>query len=60
MRVHQRLSTFRTFACWQPSQVHVGPQLQTSHWQEALVAGDFWQPQVHGVPTQVSHSQTFD
>ena len=61
MRVHQRLSTFRTFACWQPSQVHVGPQSQTSpHGQEALGAGEFRQPQAHWVPTQVSHSQTFD
>jgi len=42
--------------------VHVGPQLQASpHWQEALDAGlEFWQPQVHCVPTQVLHSQTFD
>jgi hypothetical protein len=62
MRVHQRLSTFRTSACRQFSQVHVGPQLQTSpHWQEALGAGaGFWQPQVHWAPTQVSHAQTFD
>ncbi|MGE4057016.1 MAG: hypothetical protein AB7F99_19680 [Vicinamibacterales bacterium] len=59
--MHQRLSTDRTFACWQPSQVHMGLQLQTSpHWHEALVAGEFWQPHVHGVPTQVSHRQTFD
>jgi hypothetical protein len=49
-------------ACWQPSQVHVGPQLQVSpHWQEELGAGaEFWQPQVHWVPTQVLHSQTLD
>jgi hypothetical protein len=42
--------------------VHAGPQLQTSpHWQEALGANAaFWQPQVHWVPTQVSHPQTFD
>jgi hypothetical protein len=62
MSVHQRLSTFRAFARWQPWQVHVGPQLQTSpHWQTALGAGaEFWQPHVHWVPTQVSHSQTFD
>jgi hypothetical protein len=62
MLVHQRLSTFRAAACRQPSQVHVGPQLQTSpHWHDALSAGaECWQPQVHWVPTQVSHPQTFD
>jgi hypothetical protein len=60
--VHYRLSTFDAFACWQPSQVHVGPQLQTSpHWHGTLDAGAaFWQPQVHNVPTQVWHTQTFD
>jgi len=48
-------------ACWQPSQVHVGPQLQTSpHWHEVAGTGaGFWQPQVHQVP-QVPHTQTFD
>jgi hypothetical protein len=62
MRVHQRFSTFRAVACRQPSQLHVGPQLQTSpHWQEVLGAGaEFWQPHVHWVPPQVSHPQTFD
>jgi len=60
--VHHRLSEMRPFACWQLWQVHVSPQLQTSpHWQEAAATGAaFWQPQVHWVPTQVSHTQTFD
>jgi hypothetical protein len=42
--------------------VQVGPQLQTSpHWHEvAGTAAAFWQPQVHWVPTQVPHPQTFD
>ena len=48
-------------ACWQPSQVRVGPQLQTSpHWQALGAGAEFWQPHVHWVPTQVSHPQTFD
>ena len=57
-----RLSEARAFACWQPVQVHVAPQLQTSpHWHDAIGAGaGFWQPQVHSVPTQVSQTQTFD
>ena len=52
----------RAFACWQLSQLHVSPQLQTSpHWHEAAGTGaGFWQPQVHWVPTQVPHTQTFD
>jgi len=43
-------------------QVHVGPQLETSpHRHEAVGTGaGFWQPQVHCVPTQVAHPQTFD
>jgi hypothetical protein len=61
VRVHQRLSAFRTFACWQLLQQHVGPQLQTSpHWHEAVAAAEVWQPQVHWIPTQVSHPRTFD
>ena len=52
----------RAFACWQLVQVQPSPQLQTSlHWHEAVGTGaGFWQPQVHCVPTQVSHTQTFD
>ena len=34
--VHYRLSDWRALACWQPLQVQVGPQPQTSpHWHEA-------------------------
>jgi len=60
--VHHRLSDTRALPCWQLLQVHVGPQLQTSpHWHEAAGTGAaFWQPQVHRVPTQVPHTQTFD
>ena len=52
----------RAFACSQLSQVQVGPQLQASpHWHDAAdAAAEFWQPQVHWGPTQVSHTQTFD
>jgi hypothetical protein len=60
--VHHRLSDWRAFACWQPLQVHVGPQLQTSpHWHEAAggLAG-FWQPQLHSEPVQTAHAQPFD
>jgi hypothetical protein len=62
--VHYRLSAWRAFACWQPLQLHVGPQLQTSpHWHEAAdwAAGfGFWQPQVHPEPVQAAQRQTFD
>jgi hypothetical protein len=52
----------RTFACWQLLQLQVPPQLHASpHWHEAVGTGaEFWQPQVHWVPTQVSQTQTFD
>jgi hypothetical protein len=52
----------RAFACWQLLQVHASPQLHTSpHWQDAgAIAAEFRQPQVHWLPTQVSHTQTFD
>jgi hypothetical protein len=52
----------RAFACWQLLQVQVPPQLHASpHWHEAVGTGaEFWQPQVHWVPTQVSQTQTFD
>jgi hypothetical protein len=40
MKDSYRLAAIRTFTCWQPSQVHVGPQWQTSpHWHEAAGAG---------------------
>jgi len=60
--LHHRVSEMRAFACWQLLQVQVSPQLQTSpHWQEAVGTGaGFWQPQVHWIPTQVPHTQTFD
>jgi len=60
--VHYRLSAWRVFACWQPLQVHVGPQLQTSpHWLEAAGrSAGFWQPQVHSEPGQTAHAQPFD
>jgi hypothetical protein len=60
--VHYRLSAWRAFACWQPLQVHVGPQLQNSpHWHEvAGRAAAFWQPQVHAEPVQAAQAQTFD
>src|SRR5258706_7649443 len=60
--VHHRVSEMRAFACWQLLQLQVTPQLHASpHWHEAVGAGaEFWQPQVHWVPTQVSQTQTFD
>ena len=60
--VHYRLSAWRAFACWQPLQVHVGPQLQTSpHWHEAAGrSARFWHPQVHSEPVQTAHAQPFD
>jgi len=60
--VHHRLSERRAFAWWQPSQVHAGPQLQTSpHWHDAVgCAAALWQPQVHSEPVQAAHTQTFD
>jgi hypothetical protein len=60
--MHHRVSEMRGLSCWQLVQSHVSPQSQTSpHWHEAARTGaGFWQPQVHGVPTQVAHSQTFD
>jgi hypothetical protein len=56
------MSDWRAFACWQPLQLHVGPQLQTSpHWHEADGrAAAFWQPHVHSEPVQAAHAQTFD
>jgi hypothetical protein len=52
----------RAVACWQPLQLHVSPQLQTSpHWHEAVgTAAGFWQPHVHSGPIQVPQAQTFD
>jgi hypothetical protein len=48
-------------ACWQPWQLHVGPQLQTSpHWHDTGRAAAFWQPHVHSEPVQVAQTQTFD
>jgi hypothetical protein len=60
--MHYRLSAWRAFACWQPLQVHVGPQLQTSpHWHEAAGrSAEFWHPQVHSEPVQTPHAQPFD
>ncbi len=60
--MHHRGSEMRAFACWQLLQLQVPPQLHASpHWQEAVGTGaEFWQPQVHWVPTQVSQTQTFD
>jgi hypothetical protein len=60
--VHYRLSAWRAFACWQPLQVQVGPQLQTSpHWHEAAGrSAEFWQPQAHSEPVQTAHAQPFD
>lgn len=60
--VHYRLSDWCASACWQPSQVHVGPQLQTSpHWHEAAGrAAAFWQPHAHSEPVQAAQAQTFD
>ena len=48
--------------CWQPLQMHVGPQLQTSpHWHEAAGrSAAFWQPQAHSEPVQTAHAQPFD
>jgi hypothetical protein len=58
--VHYRLTDWR--ACWQPVQLHAGPQLQTSpHWHEAAVrAAGLWQPQVHSEPVQTVQAHTFD
>jgi hypothetical protein len=59
--VHYRLSDWRAFACWQPLQVHVGPQPQTSpHWHEAGRAAALWQLHVHSEPVQVAQANTFD
>jgi hypothetical protein len=60
--VHYRLSAWRGFACWQPWQVHVGPQLQTSpHWHEpAGRAAGVWQPQLHSEPVQIAPAHAFD
>ena len=60
--VHHRVSGVRAFACWQLLQLQVPPQLHASpHWHEAAGTGaEFWQPQVHWVPAQVSQTQTFD
>jgi hypothetical protein len=60
--MHYRLSAWHAFACWQPWQVHVGPQLQTSrHWHEAAGrSAGFWHPQVHSEPVQTPHAQPFD
>jgi hypothetical protein len=60
--MHYRLSDWRPFACWQPLQSHVGPQLQTSpHWHEAAgQPAGFWHPHVHSEPVQTVQAQTFD
>ena len=51
-----------TPACWQPSQVHAGPQLQASpHWHAPVGwAAAVWQPHVHSFPVQVPQAHTFD
>jgi hypothetical protein len=60
--VHHRLSDWRPVACRQPSQLHVGPQLQTSpHRHEAAGrAAELWQPHMHSEPGQTAHAHTFD
>jgi hypothetical protein len=62
--VHYRLADWRAFACWQPLQVHVGPQPQTSpHRHEAAdwTGGfGFWQPHLHSEPVQTAHAHAFD
>jgi hypothetical protein len=60
--VQYRLSGPGAFACRQPLQLHVGPQLQASpHWQDAAVrAAGSWQPQVHSEPGQTAHAHPFD
>jgi len=52
----------RASACRQFPQLQTPPQRQTSpHWHEAAGTGaGCWQPQVHWVPAQVSHTQTFE
>jgi hypothetical protein len=60
--VHYRLAAWRASACWQPLQLHVGPQLQTSpHWHEAAGrSAAVWHPQVHSEPVQVAQAHTSD
>jgi hypothetical protein len=62
IEMHYRLSDGRAFAWWQPLQLHVGPQLETSpHWHEAAGrAAGFWPPHLQSEPVQTAQAQTFD
>jgi len=59
---HHRQADWHAFACWQPSHVHAGPQLQTSpQWHDASdLASAFRQPHVQSEPLQAPQAHTFD